>query len=314
MLTHNDVHLIVGILSKMTTPQNVSITLGDMIHDHASSRNRDVDITISYKNSSGNTISFVGIEVKDEKRKLGSPMVEQLCMKFKDMPSIKKGGIVSASGFTGPAIKKAKYHGVNLFELRKWNFNNEIDHVKFDENFRSIQRIYQVVRDDSFTIIFEGDMPKECEEEFSSSTEIYELKDGKYTPMPLKTAQNNIKNSFLKLPKVRKIIDNLPDDELFEVDNEIEITVPFYINLCDKFFPIKHVHLKCACNVVEEEMKFELKCLVPLQSQNHIGVVVGEDVNGNLHGIAAPTADRTVRSFVIPIDDRLKEKIHKIKI
>ena len=37
--------------------------------------------------------------------------------KFNDMPTVSHRAIVSTSGFTGPAIKKAAHHGVDLYEI-----------------------------------------------------------------------------------------------------------------------------------------------------------------------------------------------------
>ena len=36
------------------------------------------------------------------------------------MPSVTHPAIVSTSGFTGPAIKKAKHHGVDLYAIDEW--------------------------------------------------------------------------------------------------------------------------------------------------------------------------------------------------
>ena len=41
-------------------------------------------------------------------------------MKFIDMPEVTHRAIVSASGYTANAVKKAKAHGVELFERKEW--------------------------------------------------------------------------------------------------------------------------------------------------------------------------------------------------
>ena len=61
-----------------------------------------------------------GIEVKDEAKPLDVKAVEALCMKLGDMPSITRRAIVSASGFTAPARRKARHHRVELMALRPW--------------------------------------------------------------------------------------------------------------------------------------------------------------------------------------------------
>lgn len=48
---------------------------------------------------------------------MGSPEVEQLAIKLNDMPVLRRRLIVSASGFTEPALRKAKFHGLTCLRL-----------------------------------------------------------------------------------------------------------------------------------------------------------------------------------------------------
>jgi hypothetical protein len=121
MLTPADVHYIVGFLSLSAGPENVEIELGDLVYDEASRTRRDVDVTITCRNTEGALTAFKGCEVKAHKRRLGSEHVEQLAQKLADMPAITNRAIVSASGFSKPAIRKADYHGIDLYELKDWD-------------------------------------------------------------------------------------------------------------------------------------------------------------------------------------------------
>lgn len=47
MLTHTDVHLLVGVLSSITSPDDVEVELGSRVADEASRTARDVDVTIT---------------------------------------------------------------------------------------------------------------------------------------------------------------------------------------------------------------------------------------------------------------------------
>lgn len=130
MLSPRDVHYIVGFLSLAAGPDNVEIELGDFVYDHASRTRRDVDITIRIRNADGSQTAFRGLEVKAHQRPLTSEHVEQLIQKLGDMPAITDRAIVSASGFTKPAIRKAEHHGVDLYELADWNPATGFDHFK----------------------------------------------------------------------------------------------------------------------------------------------------------------------------------------
>jgi hypothetical protein len=108
---------LVGLCCLQVESEAVKITLGDMVYDDASEKKRDMDITVSYTNEKDELISFKGFEAKKEKAPLDVIAVEQLCSKFKDMTSLTYGAIVSASGYTAPAVKKAGYHKIDLFQL-----------------------------------------------------------------------------------------------------------------------------------------------------------------------------------------------------
>jgi hypothetical protein len=127
MLTPTDIHHVVGLLSRATNPESVDVELGSSVWDDASENNRDVDVTVTVRNPDGTVSVFKGIEVKAHSRKLGSEVVEQLAQKLKDMPTVTHRAIVSASGFTRPAVKKANKHAVELYELKEWQTADDFD-------------------------------------------------------------------------------------------------------------------------------------------------------------------------------------------
>jgi len=120
MLTPVDVQLLVGLLSLATSPTDVQVELGSKVFDVAAEKERDVDVTVLSKHSDGTASAYVGIEVKAETRPLGTQEAEELIAKLRDMPAITRRLIVSASGYTAPAKRKAAYHGIELLQLRRW--------------------------------------------------------------------------------------------------------------------------------------------------------------------------------------------------
>lgn len=87
MLTPMMVQYLVGLCCLRHDPDAVEITLGDMVYDHVAEKDRDVDITITFKD--GNEITaFKAAEVKKESQPLDVATIEQLCLKFIDMPQI----------------------------------------------------------------------------------------------------------------------------------------------------------------------------------------------------------------------------------
>lgn len=120
MLTPMQVQYLVGPCCLQRNPTAVNVTVGDMVSDAASGTERDVDITVTVHDGPDTVRAFKGYEVKREASPLDVAAVEQLCIKFKDMPSVTHPAIVSASGYTGPALQKAASHDVALYEIRPW--------------------------------------------------------------------------------------------------------------------------------------------------------------------------------------------------
>ncbi len=79
--------------------------------------------------------AFHGIEAEEHARPLDAADVEQLCAKFKDRPGPTSHAIVSASGYTKPAIRSARHHAVV-----PWSFepladpSHGIDQVRWFES------------------------------------------------------------------------------------------------------------------------------------------------------------------------------------
>src|SRR6266700_21394 len=132
MLSATDVHLLVGLLTQASSAENVDVKLGNFIYDVASEKFRDVDITVTEPVARLEILK--GIEVKKHKRPLDQSHVEQLAAKLNDMPSIKNRQIVSASGYTKEAIKKAAAHSVELLKLTDWDRDKySFPHANFSQ-------------------------------------------------------------------------------------------------------------------------------------------------------------------------------------
>jgi hypothetical protein len=131
MLTHMLVQYLVGLCCLRGHPDAVRVELGDLVLDDASGKKRDVDVTVTILDESGQSWAFKAFEVKDEKSPLDVTVVEQLCGKLNDMPSVTHRAIVSSSGFSDSAKRKAEHHGIDLYALEKWATPVEFDFPRF---------------------------------------------------------------------------------------------------------------------------------------------------------------------------------------
>ncbi len=140
MLNPSEVHLLVGLLTQVSQPEAAEVTLGEMVYNDASQTKRDLDITVKYQDPDGKSHVFIGLEVKAHRLPLDSPQVEQLCAKLNTHKNVKERGIISASGYTKPAIKTAKYHNIPLYNLVDWDINKvQFDHCRMTEQFRLVE-------------------------------------------------------------------------------------------------------------------------------------------------------------------------------
>jgi hypothetical protein len=121
MLTGDDISYIAGALSNPGKPDAVKIDFETATHPDAAKSTRHSGVIITGTNDDGSHSAYAGIEAGDHHRKLDVFHVEHL---IKWARSLHKGvprSIVSASGFTPTAIKKAARHHVALYELKEWN-------------------------------------------------------------------------------------------------------------------------------------------------------------------------------------------------
>ncbi len=154
MLSPADVHYLVGLLTRVSEGTDVEIQLGDLVFDSAAEKERDVDVTVTKKDAAGSVAVFKGIEVKNEGETVGCLVhVEQLCIKFADKPDVTDRAIVSASGYTEAASKKARAHGVELYEIVDWKDPSQGFSITFPasgftitEQFRAVQPVGKLWR------------------------------------------------------------------------------------------------------------------------------------------------------------------------
>ena len=159
MLTPVDVHSLVGLLSVPAGPENVEVVLGE----------RDVGVTITAKDRDGSVTAFHGIEVEDPARPLDVADIEKLCAKLGDLPRLTSHAIVSASGYTSLAIRRARHHALVPWSFERWDDpSTGLEHVRWFESvgqpqvtFRRVDRRECRILDDSLPVRLHDGSQKE---------------------------------------------------------------------------------------------------------------------------------------------------------
>lgn len=315
MFTPTDIHILVGLLTRVTSPNDVEIMLGDRVFDNKADESRDVDVTITYKDASGNVSAFKGIDVKKHSRPLDVTHVEQLCIKLKDMPGITNRAIVSTSGYTCPARKKAQSHSVDLYRLIPWNNSAEgFEHVQFNPNFFIKQQSLSWVSSPSVNFQLKSQDPNE------------DVKINSSTPLC------NITGEELGLKTIQQLADKLTstalqhligNEEIKKLSLGVErcVIIPFndlvdiYIVIGGIQKQLKQAWVKGKVIWKENNILPEFKILVKEgELKPYVGCAIAEMPQGNLIGFTVSQVDRSFNMINIPISDRNKNKIHKMRL
>lgn len=316
MLSHNDVHYIVGLLWRYSSYGSPEVVLGDRVYDEAAQKKRDVDVTVLYKNGQ-NTCALAGIEVKDEKEPLDVITVEGLCLKLADMPSISQKGIVSASGYTDGAIKKAKRHGVDLYELEEWDVTKEEPDFLFKFNPEFFYKISEYLWSDMFIVLNPNEKIDESIKEVlnNPNTPILEG-DGTLS------SYLNIQGLIMSLSNV--IMDdafydyvdslNLKDDERRDITSPVRTRIqPLYIRAGNELYPIKNFRARLRVGKKTQKYESVFKKLVCLNNpQFKLGCVVTKPSKSHLTVSFMEPGSNHLKTSGIFYDERQGKRIYKV--
>jgi hypothetical protein len=113
-----DFEQLVTRIEKVLAPQEAIVRSPDRIPDMITKELREVDASIRYK--VGTTNLLIIIECRDRKQIQDTLWIEQVHSKQEAIGAA-KCIVVSSSGFTRPAVKKAKLYGIEIRNLKRIN-------------------------------------------------------------------------------------------------------------------------------------------------------------------------------------------------
>lgn len=317
MLSPTDVHYLVGLLTRISNPESVEIILGDIVYDNIADKVRDVDITVTYKDVNGIISAFKGIEVKKHSRPLDVTHVEQLWAKLNDMPKVSHRSIVSASGYTGPARKKAEAHGVDLFGLIKWNNPMEgFEHVSFPPDFFIKEMTLTWAGRPLVTFNPSEDIPNEIRNQITKNSRIGSVTGGEDNSC--KTVQQlteKLSSSVLVAIKDREDIKSLAPGAEKHIKYLFKGIDGIYVDMKDSKFYMKQALLQGKVIWNEQSISPEFIVLIKEgESTPYVGCAIAELSQGNLVGITVSQVDRNIKLINVPLSDRNRRKIQLLKL
>jgi hypothetical protein len=294
MLTPVDVHSLVGLLSVPSGPENVEVVLGES----------DVGVTITTRDRDGNVTAFHGLEVQDRARPLDVADVEQLCAQLADRPGPTSHAIVSASGYTRPAIRKARHHALVPWSFELWDDpSNALEQVRWFESvgqpqvtFRRVDRREHRILDDSLPVrLHDG----------SENASLRTVAD--WAAHVIASAVNRIIDGEEFQPRLSQFTDG-------HVGTFGSVAVAFDPHLLfgppDKAFAIDAAFVTGAIACRTSATKLDFKILVEEGDDvPFAGCGIAVLPKGNLVALSTTNVTKTVNVMNVPLTDRLMKQI-----
>jgi len=317
VLSPTDVHYLVGLLTKISSPESVDIILGDMVHDNIADKDRDIDITVTYKGANGLISAFNGIEVKKHSRPLDVTHIEQLAAKLNDMPDISHRSVVSASGYTGSARKKAKAHGVDLFKLIPWNNTMEgFEHIRFPPDFFIKEKALTWAGRPLITFNPSEYIPDKIRNQITKNSHVGNvMADENNSCKTVQQLSNNITSNIFRTLKDREDLNSLTPGAEKQVKYLLKGIDGIYVDLKDCRLYLKQALLQGKVKLNERSISPEFKILVKEgELKPYVGCAIAELSQGNLVGFTVSQVDRSLKLINIPLSDRNRKKIKLLKL
>jgi len=302
MLTPVDVHSLVGLLSVPSGPENVEVVLGE-----------DVDVTITTRDKDGHVTAFHGIEVKDHARPLDVADIEQLCAKFKDLPGLTSHAIVSASGYTKPAIRKARHHAVVPWSFEHWDDPSQgSDHVRWFESVGQPHVTFRRV-DRRECRALDGSLPVRVQDGSENGSENASLRTvADWADHVVTSAINRIVDGEEFQPRLSQFTDG-------HVGTFGSVAVTFDQHLLfgppENSFAIDAAFVTGAVACHTSKAKLDFRILVEEGDDvPFAGCGIAVLPKGNLVALSTTHVTKTVNVLNVPLTDRLKEQIGLPKV
>jgi hypothetical protein len=274
-LSETDIHYLVGYLYVITRREDV-VVLGDKIRDETTGTWRDVDIVVS------GDWGLLGVEVKDKGRALDVGLVEGLCQKLADMPTLRERAIVSSSSYTSPARRKAAAHGVKCLHILRGSLPHSFRGA--DLSFGALtQRAASWVSPPTVVV---HTASSERLEKLSDATELS-------TPQSYSNGIRTLGDLVARVPARY----SGPGGE---VDFTVQIEYPLALELDGNAHRVTRIELRGNLRIAETRTAPRATCYLADEANEPLAAVVLFDYAGGLLGVASTNADGRISVIPIP--------------
>jgi hypothetical protein len=309
MLTPNEMHLLVGLLYKVSNPDALEIELGTMKYDKKAKENRDIDIGLKFQKLNGKKCFLKGVEVKKHKRPLTVETVEQLAAKFKDIGGFEEKGIVSASGYTKGAVNKAKSHNIRLYVFTNTDSSVKINGCVLSSPMPFSESHYNYGKR-NFQYIAPPEKNEDTGENLNWVTQKTKVRLASGDIISLnqlnQQALQGLTSQFMEKDPERKAPPKFEFDELININPPVKFIGPH------NEIVVEQIQISGSCTRISNTQNAKLYVLRKLEETiPDVGCAVTLSLKGNIMGITFSKETNRISFINITLQDRHLKKIRR---
>jgi hypothetical protein len=230
--------------------------------------------------------------------------VEQLCATFMKMPGLGSHAIVSACGYTKPAIRKARHHAVVPWSLEPFGEPSQgIDQVRWFESVGQPEVTFRRV-DRRESRFFDGNLPVRLHDG-SENASLRTVAD--WAGHVVASAINRIIDGEEFQPRLSQFTDGHVD-----TFGSVAVTFdqPLLFGPADNSFAVDGALVTGAIACRTSTTKLDFRVLVEEGDDvPFAGCGIAVLPQGNLVALSTSNIAKTVNVLNVPLTDRLKEQI-----
>jgi hypothetical protein len=233
------------------------------------------------------------------------------------MPDLSHRSVVSASGYTESARKKAKAHGVDLFKLIPWNNTMEgFEHIRFSQDFSIKEKALTWTGRPLITYNPSENVPDKIRNQVAKNPNVGGLTGGEDNRCKtLQQLSDKLNLRALSVLKDREDIKSLAPRAEKQVKCLLKGLDGLYLDLKDSKIYLKQALLQGKVKWNECSISPEFKILIKEgELKPYVGCAIAELSQGNLVGFTVSQVDRSLKLINIPLSDRNQEKIKLLKL
>jgi hypothetical protein len=228
------------------------------------------------------------------------------------MPALTTRGIVSGSGYTRPAVRKAIHNQVDLYDIREWQAPMKLGRLTLPEDFKIIEENYQWIGSPHVTLITSLNRPEDSNMRFESSAPVFDGQGVQLVSTPTCEALiRSLASNATAMAKKQGMSLIMAPGETRPVTFNITLENQPFTVVGEMRIPLSNAIITGEINYIQTVTTPNYKGFYKHgNKQPFVGCAIFDMCNGNLAGFTVDPSS-TLSFINIPVSDRLIKKIYR---